>query len=163
MSLAKSESNKGKPRARTSQRKQGKGQLFPSPGDPGVSLCVVCACIHRCVSRNQELVPHNLLFYCPEMALNLPLQLLAREPPGPAVLCSPMLGVTRICSHVWHFLCGYWGLKLRSFMPAEQVFLPPEPSANSYIFSSFYKVIDFSFICFYYYVKSALSNTQENS
>lgn len=41
--------------------------------------------------------------------------------------------------------------------------LTPEPPANSYIFSSFYKVIDFSFICFYYYVKSALSNTQEKS
>lgn len=80
-----------------SQRKQGKGQLLPSPGEPGISLCVVCACIHRCEQKPGIYSPYNLLFYCPEMA----------------VLCSPMLGNYKD-NHAWHFLCGYWELKCRS-------------------------------------------------
>ena len=62
LSLAKSEFNKGKPRGWTRQRKQGKGQLLPSPGDPGVSLCVVCTCIHRCEQKPGIIPPITSCF-----------------------------------------------------------------------------------------------------
>lgn len=88
LSLAKSEFNKGKPRGWTRQRKQGKGQLLPSP---------VCACIHRCDQKPGIIPPITSCF----IAWRWPF------------FAPPCWGITRI-TMPGIFFCGYWGLKRRS-------------------------------------------------